>query len=138
VNASGNKSVQRTRTEIIGIVDLNALQTARVAQPLISWELQMKMGAPLFAFFAKGGHDAAGSADLGSTVISCYRQHLTRPCRERKTGAPTSVGFTKSKPGPPAKFMRGRRRLCSAIENVWGKWLLLEPSVPILLVASMP
>jgi hypothetical protein len=30
----------------------------------------MKVGTPLFAFFAKGGHDAACSADL--TLLECH------------------------------------------------------------------
>jgi hypothetical protein len=61
------------------------------AQPLIWWELPMKMGAPLFAFFAKGGHDAAGSANFDSAEISCSKQQLTRPCNDRKSWASTSL-----------------------------------------------
>jgi len=59
----------------------------------------MKMGA----FFAKGGHDAARSADFDFAEISGERQHLTRPKR-RKDGAPTIlvVRTQDQKPGPAA------------------------------------
>lgn len=37
----------------------------------------MKVGAPLFAFFAKGGHDADYSADFDFARMSRHRRHLT-------------------------------------------------------------
>ena len=38
-----------------------------------------KKGAPFFAFLAKGGHDAANSADFDSAEISWRKRHRTRP-----------------------------------------------------------
>src|SRR5580692_4636335 len=47
------------------------------------------MGAPLFAFCAKGGRDAACSADFDIAQIRYFQQHHTRPCQQRNDGAPT-------------------------------------------------
>jgi hypothetical protein len=63
----------------------------------------IKVGAPLFAHFAKGGHDAACSAGFDFQKISSDKQHRTRPCIKRKDGAPAfTFVATISKAGPPA------------------------------------
>src|SRR3984885_16079865 len=49
-----------------------------------------ELGAPLFAFFAKGGYDAGRSAGFDSTEISLPNRYHARPCKERKSGAPTT------------------------------------------------
>ena len=60
-----------------------------------------KMGAPSFAHVAKGGHDAASSAGFEHEEISRHKQHRTRPCRKRKSGAPTvMIVSARSKPVP--------------------------------------
>ena len=75
----------------------------------------MKVGAPLFAFFAKGGHDAACSADFDFAGMSRDRQHLTRPCKERQDGAPTvserEEKIEMPKAGPPADLVQTTKRV---------------------------
>ena len=50
-----------------------------------------KKGAPLFAFYAKGGQDAARSVDLNSAEISQSKLH--RLCKYLKTGSWVSLNF---------------------------------------------
>jgi hypothetical protein len=74
----------------------------RVARPFDHSDAN-KVGAPLFAFCAKGGRDAACSADFDVAQIQYYKQHHTRPCQQHKDGAPTLIDRVgSSKPGPPA------------------------------------
>ena len=86
-----------------GHTDSNEVrENGQLAQPSISGS-NMKVGAPLFAFFAKGGHDTARSTDFDFAGTSHRSQHLTRPCKERKSGAPTSERCTQGQTlGPPA------------------------------------
>jgi hypothetical protein len=57
-----------------------------------------------FAFCAKGGRDAACSADFDIAQIRYYKQHHTRPCQQRNDGAPTVIDRAgSSKARPPAK-----------------------------------
>ena len=63
----------------------------RVAQPFDHSEATNKVGAPLFAFCAKGGRDAACSADFDVAQIRYFQQRHTRPCQQRKDGAPTLI-----------------------------------------------
>ena len=83
----------------------------RVARPLDHSDATNKVGAPLFAFCAKGGRDAACSADFDIAQVQYYKQHHTRPCQQRKDGAPTVIDRVgSSKAGPPAQFSRELRR----------------------------
>jgi hypothetical protein len=76
----------------------------RVARPFDHSDATNKVGAPLFAFCAKGGRDAACSADFDIAQIRYFQQHHTRPCQQRKDGAPTLIDRAgSSKAGPPAR-----------------------------------
>jgi hypothetical protein len=44
-----------------------------------------KAAAPLFAFCAKGGHDAACSAGLSCPKIPSHEQRRKRPCNKRRS-----------------------------------------------------
>src|ERR1700722_9051045 len=74
-----------------------------------------KVGAPLFAFCAKGGRDAACSADFDIAQIRYFQQHHTRPCQQRKDGAPTlrdRVGSSKAGPPAPGELKSMATRPC--------------------------
>jgi len=61
-------------------------------------------GCPTLRFCAKGGRDAACSADFDVAQIQYFQQHHTRPCQQRKDGGPTLIDRVgSSKPGPPAQ-----------------------------------
>jgi hypothetical protein len=77
----------------------------RVARPFGHSDATNKVGAPLFAFCAKGGRDAACSADFDVPQIRYFKQHHTRPCQQRKDGGPTLIDRVgSSKAGPPASL----------------------------------
>lgn len=65
----------------------------------------MKLGAPLFALSAKGGHDAARSAAFDSGEIPWCRQHRTRPCTKRKDGAPTVLVMPRGFKGRATRLL---------------------------------
>jgi hypothetical protein len=82
----------------------------RVARPFGHSDATNKVGAPLFAFCAKGGRDAACSADFDVPQIRYFKQHHTRPCQQRKDGGPTLIDRVgSSKAGPPAICQRPSR-----------------------------
>jgi hypothetical protein len=60
-------------------LNLNLITAGRVAQLLILQAQPTKWGAPFFAFFAKGGHDAANSAYFNSTKSHGASGTDTRP-----------------------------------------------------------
>ena len=79
-----------------------------MAQPFDHSDAPNKMGAPLFAFCAKGGRDAACSANFDIAQVQYYKKHHTRPCQQRNDGAPTVIDRAgSSKPGPPARVGNG-------------------------------
>src|SRR5580698_2588120 len=92
-------------------IDEQSSKIGRVARPFDHSDAPNKVGAPLFAFFAKGGRDAACSADFDIAQIQYFKQHHTRPCQQRNDGAPTLIDRVgSSKPGPPAPFCNSIQR----------------------------
>ena len=85
--------------------------------------ISKKMGAPSFAFFAKGGSRKCRRKLLIHCRVVTNQvamQHRRHPCKKRKDGAP-SVGMaytTIMKAGPPARWRScagSRRLLCSNV-----------------------
>jgi hypothetical protein len=64
----------------------------------------MKVGAPLFAFFAKGGHDAARSADFDSAENLTLQAASYPPLG----AAPAEISFRAvTKPDAPPMALHG-------------------------------
>ena len=61
---------------------------------MISWGATNELGAPLFAFFAKGGYDAARSAGFDSGEISWRKRHRARPFGRLRAGSCKIVDTT--------------------------------------------
>ena len=69
----------------------------------------MKVGAPSFAFFAKGGHDAARSAAFDLLVCHAADSILPTLAKDTRTGHRSRGGIGNSKARPPAGFLIGVR-----------------------------
>jgi hypothetical protein len=76
----------------------------RVAHPLNFLDSATTRGAPLFAHFAKGGHDAAGSADfdfLENLIVHTPSYPPLQKAQER--GTRFTFFANDFKAGPPAQ-----------------------------------
>jgi hypothetical protein len=76
-----------------------------VAQALRLPGARTNGSAPSFAFCAKGGNYEPSRDGFVARYMSRIRQHRTRPCQERKDGAPSVAMMHTNldvKHGPPA------------------------------------
>jgi len=76
-----------------------------VAQAFDRAAVTNTVGAPLFAFFAKGGnHERVGNGVRSRADKSCASSIAAHPCKKRKGGAPSTemAQAEITKGGPPA------------------------------------
>jgi hypothetical protein len=93
---------------LTGIGGSNPSLSARFHSPYFGLAgIGNEVGAPSFAFCAKGGNQEPLPDGFVARYISRIRQHRTRPCQERKDGAPSVAMMHANldgKHGPPASI----------------------------------